>query len=71
MTKILNQNISLNNHFNIMNSVNLANDLTKLEIQENHRLITFDIKDLYVNVPICETLDITKNIDYYKTAIQI
>jgi hypothetical protein len=32
MTKILNQHISLNNHNNIMNSVNLANYLTKLEI---------------------------------------
>ena len=61
MTKILNQHISLNNHYNIMNSINLANDLTKLEIQENHRFVTFDIKDLYVNVPIHETLDITKN----------
>jgi hypothetical protein len=61
MAKILNQHISLNNHYNIMNSVNLANDLTKLEIQENHRLISFDIKDLCVNVPIYETLDITKN----------
>jgi len=44
-----------------MNSVNLANDLTKLEIKEKHRLITFDIKDLYFNVPIYETLDITQN----------
>jgi hypothetical protein len=28
----------------------------------NYRMITFDIKDLYVNIPICETLDITKNL---------
>ena len=61
MAKILNQYITLNNHYNITNSVNLANDLTKLEINENHRFITFDIKDLYVNVPVYETLDITKN----------
>jgi len=61
LAKILNQYITLNNHYNITNSVNLANDLTKLEKNENHRLITFDIKDLYINVPIYETLDITKN----------
>jgi len=61
LAKILNQYITLNNHYNITNSVNLANDLTKLEINENHRFITFDIKDLYVNVPVYETLDITKN----------
>jgi len=60
MTKILNQHISLKDHNNIMNSVNLANDLTKLEIQENHRSITFDIKVFYVNVPIYEIMDIKK-----------
>jgi predicted transcriptional regulator len=38
----------------------LQNDLTKLEIHENHRMITLDIKDLYVNMPIDETLDIMK-----------
>jgi len=27
----------------------MANDLTKLKIDENHRMITFDIMDLYVN----------------------
>jgi hypothetical protein len=43
LAKILNQYITLNNHYNITNSVNLANDLTKLGINENHRLITFDI----------------------------
>jgi hypothetical protein len=60
LAKIVNQYITLNNHSNVTNSVNLANDLTKLEINENHRLITFDIEDLYVNIPIYETLDITK-----------
>jgi hypothetical protein len=25
-------------------------------------MITFDIKDLYVNIPVCETLDITTNL---------
>jgi putative IMPACT (imprinted ancient) family translation regulator len=31
-----------------------------LEIHENHRLVTFYIKDLYVNIPITETLNIVK-----------
>jgi len=47
-------------HYNVTNSINLANDLTKLEIHENHRMITLDIKDLYVNIPTDETLDIMK-----------
>jgi hypothetical protein len=60
LTKILDQYISLNNYFNVTNSTNLANDLTKLEIQENHKTISFDIKDLYVNIPVGETLNIIK-----------
>jgi hypothetical protein len=31
-----------------------------LKIDENHILITFDIKDLYFNIPIKETLRITE-----------
>ena len=37
----------------------LAQDLTRLNINNKHRLITLDIKDLYVNIPITETIDIT------------
>jgi len=50
----------LHNQYVITNSTNLANDLTKLELHENHSLITFDIKDLYVNIPVSETLNIIK-----------
>jgi hypothetical protein len=72
MTKILDQHIALNNQYNIANSTNLANDLIKLEITDTHKLKTFDIKDLYVNIPTLETLNIaqkrmTKNKDPQKT----
>jgi hypothetical protein len=60
LTKILNQYITLNNHYKVTNSTNLAHDLIKLKIHENHKMITFDIKDLYVNIPIHETLNILK-----------
>ena len=60
LTKILSQHITLPNQYVLTNSTNLANDLTKLEIHENHCLITFDIKDLYVNIPVSETLNIVK-----------
>jgi hypothetical protein len=29
-------------------------------INENHKIITYDVKDLYVNIPIQEILRITK-----------
>jgi hypothetical protein len=51
----------LNNHYNVVNSTNLANDLTKLKMNENHKLIAYDIKDLYVNILIEETLTFTKS----------
>jgi hypothetical protein len=46
LDKIINQHITMNNHYNVFNSSILTNDLTKLKINENHRMITFDIKDL-------------------------
>jgi hypothetical protein len=59
LNKIINQHITLNNSY-VTNSVNLAHDLTKLELHENHRMVTYDIKDLYVNIPIDETLNFLK-----------
>jgi len=50
----------LDNLYTIDNSVKLAHDLTKLTISNSHRLITLDIKDLHVNVPILETIDIAR-----------
>jgi hypothetical protein len=60
LSKILNQYISLNNHYTVTNSTKIANDLTKLQIHVNRRMITLDIKDIYVNIPIDETLDIIR-----------
>jgi hypothetical protein len=71
LTTTLDQNISLNNYFNVTNSTNLANELMKLEKQENHRMISFDIKDLYVNIPIDETLNIIKTKLLQNNNIQI
>jgi hypothetical protein len=60
LNMIINQYITLNNSYNVINSTNLAHDLTKLELHENHRMITCDIKDLYVNIPIDETIKFLK-----------
>ena len=42
----------LNNYYTVNNSTELAENLTRLTINDSHRLITLDIKDLYVNIPI-------------------
>jgi len=52
--------LHLNYHYTATNSTTLANELTKLTINSNHRLMTMDIKDLYVNIPIDEAINITK-----------
>jgi len=58
----LHEHLNLKYHYNVKDSISLANDLTELKIDENHRMITFDIKGLYVNIPITETLAITKHL---------
>ena len=42
--------LCLNNYYNVKNSISLAEDLTKLKINENYKMMTHDIKDLYVNI---------------------
>ena len=59
LNKILQQCLNLGNQYTVVNSVTLAQDLMKLNISNKHRLITMDINDLYVNIPITETIDIT------------
>jgi len=51
LVRILNKHLTLNSYYNVANSTNLATDLANLKISENHKLITCNIKDLYVNIP--------------------
>jgi len=48
LIEIINRHIHLSNQYNVKNSTTLAHDLTKLKTNENHRIMTYDIKDLYV-----------------------
>ena len=56
LNHILNQHLHLENLYTVENSTKLANDLITITLKESHRLITLDIKDLYVNIPIHEAL---------------
>jgi hypothetical protein len=72
LNDILKQCLCLDNRYNIINSTSLANDIVKLSINNKHRMITYDVKGLYTNVPIDKTLKITeiqllKNNDKHKT----
>ena len=59
LVRIFKKHLTLNNHYKVVNSTNLAIDLTNLKIKETHKLITYDIQDLYVNIPKEGTLTIT------------
>jgi hypothetical protein len=60
LKKWLTEQLSLPNTFVTYNSTQLANNIIKLNITQSTRIITFDIKDLYVNIPIDETINIMK-----------
>ena len=49
LIETLNRQLHQSNQYNFINSITLAHNLTKLKINENHKKITFDIKDLYVS----------------------
>jgi hypothetical protein len=62
LSKQPNNYLNLKNSYVVKDSITLANNLTKLKINNSHKMITLDIKDLYVNTLIKETLDITRDI---------
>ena len=51
VVRILNKHLTPNTHYSVTNCTNLAIDLTYLKIKENLKLITYDIKDLFVYHP--------------------
>jgi len=61
LVKLTNKHITLNNQYNVRNSTSLAADLVKLNLSKDHQLLTYDVRDLYINIPIEETLKITKS----------
>jgi hypothetical protein len=50
--------INLKQEFNITNTKQFAECLTKLNLNSNHQLLTMGIRDLYVKIPIHTTLNI-------------
>jgi len=61
LNTILNNHLHLENQYNVINSNALAKELIQLKINNKHRLLTLDIKDHFVNIPIKEIINITKS----------
>lgn len=62
MSNILKDKLVLPNKYIIKNSIELANKIKNVELTKNDILISLDIKNLYTNIPIKETIDTMYNI---------
>jgi len=60
LNTILNNHVHLDKRYITINSNTLANELVNLKINSRHRLFTLNIKDLFVNILIQETLNLTR-----------
>ena len=74
LVKILQNKLIINNKYNIKNATNLTEILSKIDISSDSKLISLDIKDMYTNIPIQETLNIIdqhlQNLQYHPLEIQ-
>ena len=51
MSDIITKEIPLPNTFNVKNTVQIIKDLQEISISERTHLASFDIKDIYTNIP--------------------
>jgi hypothetical protein len=54
--------VKLRYKYNITSTIHFAENLTKLKLNSEHRLLTMDIKDLYIKIPINHTLNIANKL---------
>jgi hypothetical protein len=70
----LSETLQLPNNFMVHNSVQLANELHNINLEETYKRITFDVKDLCVNIPIEEVIitmkSLLRNKKLYNSLIQ-
>jgi len=60
LSKKLDSLMPLPNTYMTKNSTEIAEEIVNMKIDKNLKLMTLDIKDLYVNLPIQEVLQVTK-----------
>ena len=57
---VLKLNLIIQNKFNIKNSLDLTKQLNNVQLSPNSKFISLDIKDMYSNIPINETIEIIR-----------
>ena len=61
INKKMNHLLTLPNTYNTINSKEIAEELKSIKINENNGILTLDIKDLYVNLPINGIIKATRH----------
>jgi hypothetical protein len=61
VSEALKEYLTLSNEYVVSNSINMDHEPIKLKINNNCRVITKYIKDLYVNIPITEVIQVIDN----------
>lgn len=56
LNKILKEKITLENDLSVKNSIELTTKLNSLTLSENTRIVSFDVTNMYTNVPIDEAI---------------
>jgi len=60
LNKRLNNLINLPNTYTVKNSYEIVQELNNIQVNKHNRMITLDIKDLYVNLPVKNILQVHK-----------
>jgi hypothetical protein len=60
LTHILKDKLKLENKYNIKNTIELTKKLNTIIVNNNTKLFSFDITNMYTNIPIQNTLNIIK-----------
>lgn len=56
----LNDDLKLEYKYNVKNSYDFADQMKHIKLSANSRLISFDISNLYTNIPVNETVELIK-----------
>ena len=61
LVRLIKDKLQLQNNHSIVNNTDFINRVKSVELQPNHKLASFDITDLYTNIPVKDTLKILRN----------
>ena len=61
LVALISDNIQLQNNRSIINSMDFINKVRNIQLLPTYKLASFDIVNLYTNIPVNQTLDILYN----------